>query len=227
MTYPKNPDTIIVKNQFYPKGLTEKMIYNYYMQHKNLIMNQVRNRDVMFAIMPEVNKPVLRRKISGKTIKLTNSNYGNIITGRTITIYSIMGFYEDFVIVDIDADKFDIAKDVVRDVYPLLINIPNIFSCEIRYTGKVGFHLKCHLMRKMRIDDAKEMIQNHLMKTDITKKYTIAPKRTKGTPNIDLWASNKKNGAFITLNSLSIIGLKCMQILQKDFQKFRAIDAKI
>jgi len=227
MSYPQNPETIILKNRFYPKGLTEKIVYEYYIKNKNLIMNQIRNRDVMFAIMVDINKPVIRRKLSGKNIKLTNTNYDQIITGRTITLYSTMGFYEDMAIVDLDADSFDIAKDVARDVYPVLMNIPAIKSCEIRYTGKTGFHLLCNFVKKIKIDDSKEMIQSYLMKTDLKNKYTIAPKRRKGIPNIDLWAANKKNGAFITLHSLSIIGLKCINIQFNELNKFRAIDAKI
>jgi len=38
MSYPQNPETIIIKNVFYPKGLKEIDVFNYYIQHKNLIM---------------------------------------------------------------------------------------------------------------------------------------------------------------------------------------------
>ena len=80
----------------------------------------------------------------------------------------------------------------------------------------------------MKIDDSKLMLERFLLgNRDITNKYTIAPKRTKGVPNIDLWASNKKNGAFITLHSLSIMGLKCMNVPINELNNFKARTARI
>ena len=227
MSYPQNPGTIVIKNQFYPKGLQENDIFNYYIAHKNSILQQVRNRDVMFAIMIDVNKPVMRRKLNGRFIKLTNSNYEKIITGRTIALYSTMGFYEDMAIIDIDTDSFDEAKKVTPEVYEEIIKANFITDCEIRYTGKTGFHIICNFPAKININKAREMIESYLKTTELTKKYTIAAKRTKGIPNIDLWATNKKNGAFITLNSLSIIGLKCMNVPINNLSNFMAKTAKI
>jgi len=228
MSYPQNPETIILKNIFYPKGLTEKDVYDYYIMHKNSIMQQVRNRDVMFAIMIDINKPVMRRKMNGRFIRLTNSNYEKIITGRTIAIYSTMGFYEDMAVVDIDAESFDKAKEATPEIYNELIKANFISRCEIKYTGKTGFHIMCYFSRKMQINDAKLMLERYLIGLpSITNKYTIAPKRTKGVPNIDLWASNKKSGAYITLHSLSIIGLKCMNIPINEMNNFKAKNAKI
>lgn len=228
MSYPQNPETIILKNIFYPKGLKEIDIYNYYIQHKNSVMRQVLNRDVMLAIMIDVNKPVMRRKLNGRFIKLTNSNYEKIITGRTVALYSTMRFYEDMAVVDIDADSFDKAKEATPEIYNELIKAPFILRCEIKYTGKIGFHINCYFKRKIKIDDSKLMLERYLIGLpQITNKYTIAPKRTKGIPNIDLWAVNKKNGAFITLHSLSIIGLKCMNVPINELNSFKAKNAKI
>ena len=117
MSYPENPETIILRNKFYPKGLSEKDVYEYYQSVKGKILQQTQGRELMFAIMVDMNKPVIRRKVSGKFIFLTPSNYDKMITGRTLVIYSTMRFYETIAIVDIDADNFEQTKQPTIDVY--------------------------------------------------------------------------------------------------------------
>ena len=48
---PTNPQTIILKNKYYPKGLTENQIYNYYMSVKKLLLNYIGKRTVSFFLM--------------------------------------------------------------------------------------------------------------------------------------------------------------------------------
>ncbi len=55
------------------------------------------------------------------------------------------------------------------------------------------------------------IMTNALENSDLAKQYTIGFKRQPGAINIDL-SPNKFRGAFITLHSLSIVGLKCMEI---------------
>ena len=76
MSKPENPNTIIVKNLFYKNGLKEIDVWNYYQTYKGMILDQVRNRELMIAIMVDENKYILKRKTSnGKFIQLNNSNY--------------------------------------------------------------------------------------------------------------------------------------------------------
>jgi len=222
MSYPENPETIIIKNRFYPNGLREKDVYEYYQKVKGSILEQVKGRDLMFAIMVDINKPIIRRKILGRFIILTPSIYDKLITGRTIAIYSTMKFYEDIAIVDIDADSFDKSKEPTIDTYNALKDADFIRNLSIRYTGKTGFHIICELSRKMKIDNTRLLLERYLLsRREITKNYTIQPSRRKGTPNIDLWASNKMRGAFITLNSLSLLGLRCMEVSPARLNSFK------
>ena len=55
-------DTIIIKNEFYPSGLTEYTIYNYYMKNKNIILNEINNREIMIFFASDMNKFIVRRK---------------------------------------------------------------------------------------------------------------------------------------------------------------------
>jgi len=228
MSYPENPETIVLKNRFYSRGMSEKNLYDYYQKIRGPLIEQVKGRDVMFAILAGLNKPILKRKASGKFIILTPSNYDKIITGRTISVYSTMKYYEDIAIVDIDADNFEQSKQPTLDVYNALNGANFIRDLSIRYTGKTGFHIFCEIVRKTKIDSARLLLEQYLLtKKEVTSQYTIAAKRTKGIPNIDLWASNKKNGAFISLHSLSIIGLRCMKVQPTQLQSFRPEQARI
>jgi len=228
MGYPEHPETIILKNKFYYSGLREIDIYNYYRNNMYNILNQVKDRDIMLAILVDINKPVIRRKIKGKFIKLTPSNFDKVITGRTISIYSTIAYYDNIIIVDIDTDTFEQAKDPTINTYNELKKASFIKNITIRYTGKTGFHIVCELPRKLKIDTTRMLIERYLLsKNELTKQYTISPKRTKGIPNIDLWASNKVWGAFITLYSLSIIGLKCINVEVNRVRSFKQEFSKI
>jgi hypothetical protein len=227
MSYPKNPNEIVLKNKFYPNGLTEKNIYEYYIKNKPKILNQVKDRDLMFIIFPELNKPIMKKKHKGKYLKLTPKNYEELITGRTVSIHSTMNMYEDICIIDIDSDNWNQAKIATDDVYNALISIPFINTVEIRYTGKSSFHLYCTLPKKIKVDNIRGLMENYLIKNKkIRKNYTIQKKRERGIPNIDLYR-NVKGANFITLHSLSFIGLKCMDIPYNKLKVFNKNNAII
>jgi len=224
MAYPENPETIVLRNSYYPKGLTELDIWNYYQKVKREILNETKSRDIMLAIMVDLNKSVIRRRGKGQGfIRLTPQNYDEIITGRTVTIYSTMGNYEDIGIIDVDVtdyDGFKWARKVTSDVYEFVMDkMPVASSAQIRFTGKTSFHVVCQFNRKMKIDSIRFLLERFLRNSDLAKKYTVSGKRKAGVPNLDL-SPNKLRGAFITLNSLSIIGLKCMEVTYNQLMGF-------
>jgi hypothetical protein len=223
MGYPKNPETIVVKNKFYPRGITEKMVWDYYQKVKTSLLKEVYNRDLMFFIMVEENKPIIKRKLHDKFIRLQPSNYDTLITGRTVSIHSAMKAYEDFGIIDIDidpSDGFRWARKVTLDVYDFVMDkMPIVRSAQIRFTGKQSFHIVCNFNRKMKIDNIRHLLGTFLRQSDLAKVYTIEGKRRPGIPNLDM-APNKIRGNYITLNSLSIWGLKCMEVPYNKLNSF-------
>jgi hypothetical protein len=222
--YPKNPETIIIKNKFYPKGLKEIDVWNYYQNVKGSLLKETVNRNLMVAIMVDINKPILRRKFDqGGVIRLTQSNYDKIITGRTSTIYSEMGPYETFGIIDVDVhpnDGFAWARKVTTDVYDYVMDkVPIIRKAEIRFTGKTSFHIICDFGRKMKIDAIRFLLQKFLKESELSRVYTVAGKRKAGIPNLDL-SPNKTRGNYITKHSLSIWGLKCVEVDYRSLSSF-------
>jgi len=231
MAYPQNPNTIILKNSYYPRGLTELDIWEYYQKVKTQILNDTRNHDVMFAIMTNLNKPILRRKgKNGQYIRLTPQNYDSMITGRTVALYTTNGMYEQRGIIDIDispSDGFRWAKQAAGAVFDYVMDkMPLVKTASIIYTGKTSFHIVCDFNQKMKIDTMRFMLQKFLRNSELSKVYTIEAKRRAGIPNLDL-SPNKIRGNYITLNSLSILGLRCMEVPYNKLSSFNPQMARI
>jgi hypothetical protein len=230
MSEPKNPNSIVIKNKYYPNGLKEIDIWNYYQKVKFKILDKVRNRNIAFGISTDINKFILRRKNKYGLIKLTPNNYDELITGRTVVIYSEMNKYEKIGIIDIDItdyDGFNWAKKATLDVYDFVMEKMQIVkSATIKFTGKTSFHIICEFYKKMDIDTIRFLLKKFLLQSNLSKVYTIEQKRTSGIPNLDL-SVNKIKGLFITENSLSILGLKSIEVPFLNLNKFTLNKAKI
>lgn len=230
MGYPKNPDTIIVKNRYYPQGLTELDIWNYYDKIRFPLLDVTKNKNITSMIMVDVNKPVLRRNIGGKPFRLSPTNFDQIVTGRTIGFYSEMSSFEQIGIIDIDIhpnDGFKWAKKATSDVFDFVMDkMPLVRKAKIIFTGKTSFHIVCDFGRKMKVDTTRFLLQKFLRNSDLARVYTIEAKRRAGIPNLDL-SPNKIRGNYITLHSLSMIGLRCMEVEYNQLSSFDPRKARI
>jgi hypothetical protein len=230
MSIPQNPQTIVVRNQFYPKGLTEQQIWDYYQSVKHPLLDETKLKDLMFFIAVEENKFIAKRKAGESYIRLTPQNYNSIITGRTVSIHSAMRQYEEFGIIDIDVDPTDgfrWAKKVTLDTYDYIMDkVPVVKKVSIRFTGKTSFHIVCDFERKMKVDTIRHLLETFLRSSPLVRAYTVSGKRTPGVPNLDLHP-NKIRGNYISLYSLSILGLRCMDIPYRDLLKFDPRMARI
>jgi len=231
MSEPQNPSTIVIKNRYYPKGLTQQEVWNYYQKVKPQFLLSTKNRNLSALILTQINQPIIRRKnLGGTTIRLTPQNYNDVITGRTIGFYSAMSSYENIGIIDIDIDPndgFRWAKKATLDTFNYVMDkMPLVRKASIRFTGKTSFHILCEFGRKMKIDSIRFMLNKFFQGSEIAKVYTIDFKRKPGIPNIDL-SPNKINGNFITLHSLSIIGLRCMEVEYNQLMNFDPRQARI
>lgn len=224
---PPHPDKVVLKNENYPSGLKESDLYNYYIKNKSKILSQVGNRELMFFLQIDKNEIVVRRKdASGKFLKLNSNNYEDLITGRTLSIHSTMKDTEEFGIVDIDTDNFQKAKKATAEVYDYLDRLEKFPSIKIRYTGKQSFHLVCFYGRRIKVALARAYMMK-VLNDRFSHKYTINNfKRIPNEVNLDL-SSNKIRGGFITLHSLSVEGLRCMEVSRVKLKSFNKREAKI
>jgi hypothetical protein len=227
MSYPKNPYEIIVKNEYYPSGLREVDIWNYYQQNKINILKETIGKTLIVFFATSLNKTIVIRKNKSKgLIRLTPTDYNTIVSGRTLSLHSIMDRYSNYGIIDIDTNDFNKAKDVVIDIFNIMEKAKFTKDLQIRFSGKKSFHIKVDFNSDYKIEHIRKMIYDHLIENNIQQKYTIAHKRFRNVPNIDL-NRNVYNAGYITLHSLSIIGLKCMEIPFRKIRNFKKEDAKI
>ena len=175
--------------------------------------------------MVGMNKEVIRRKVP----RLTPQNYDQVITGRTLSIHTSMGMYEEYGILDIDVgnDGYKWAQITTRNVYDFVMDkMPIVRTAQIRFTGKTSFHIKCNFKGKMKIDVIKFLFQKFLNESDLSKIYSIGRTRRAGVPNIDL-NRNCLRCNHITLNALSVLGLKCMDVPYQSLMRFDLRQARI
>jgi len=218
MGYPKNPD---------PKGIKEIDIWNYYMSVKSSLVKEVSGRDLFVYIMTDKGPVLVRKGKTTKYIRLNASNYEQVITGRTISIHSSMRRTESIGIVDIDCDNFRLAKIAAFETFnEIAAEFSILDRVTIHFTGKTGFHIFCKIRGRANIDSIRFLLRKFLMGTNLAKKYTIESKRTSGIPNLDL-APNKFRGGYVSLHSLSTIGLKCMEIKPTELLRFEPHRARI
>jgi hypothetical protein len=222
MAEPKNPQQIILKNQFYEHGLKEIDIWEHYQKNKRIILNETRLKEVIFFLATDVNKTVVLRNYMGKPIYLTPSNYDFMIGGRTLSVHTTMGLHSKYGLIDIDISDFNRAKDITEETYFFLNKAPFVDSCEIRFTGKDSFHVKANFKKEFAIDDIRYMLKDYFENEtmEVGYRYTVKHKREAEIPNIDL-ATNKHRGSHIALGALSVMGLECVKVDIKRLKSFR------
>jgi len=227
MPPPKNPNKILIKNNFYP-DLSEIDVWNYYQEEKEKILNEINKLKVAFYIFIDINRYIIKRGKSGG-FSLTNKNYNNILTGRTVSILPIVDLIMDKAIIDIDCKDFVKAKEITKEIYNISNSYPYYKDCEIRYTGKDSFHIIINLKRKLNVNAIRITLYSFLNEKLKGSKlnYTISPKRKDdNTPNIDLFR-NAKSALYICKYSLSSIGLRCIPVNINSLDNFKKEMAKI
>jgi len=227
MSYPQNPNTVLFSNRYYPKGFREIDTWSYYQSVKRELLKETVQRDLMFYLIVDGKEIILRKGTATKYLRLNPGNYDELITGRTISIHSTMKREDEIAIIDIDCDNWRLAKIATVDTFQFVAaNLSFVPKVTIRYTGKTGFHVVCHMGRKTKTDGNRFLLRKFLSESDLAKKYTVEMKRVRGIPNLDL-APNKFRGGFITLHALSTMGLKCMEVDSSDVMKFDPSRARV
>ena len=54
MSKPENPNQVIVRNEFYPHGLTEFDVWDYYEKNKSTLLKNIIGRNIMFFIAIDI-----------------------------------------------------------------------------------------------------------------------------------------------------------------------------
>ena len=206
---PNNPYNIVIKNEFYPNGLRELEIYNYWIKNKSKILFQLRDHFCLLYIYDENNNIIKRRYIKDKQlIQLNDGNYEKIIHGRIVGIVKLFKEKSEYGVIDIDTEErkgicspaeFEKCRKTAGELY---LYFTKLYKLKLYYSGKNGFHIYCQMPKPMNINKIREILSNQL--NDINKSADLSP--------------NKLNGGVIIPYSLNQIGLPCTEV--KDLKSF-------
>jgi len=218
---PQNVDDIVIKNKFYPRGLTEQQIYDYYMGNKRKILNWIGSRPVAFFLVID-GKIVVKRKLKSGPIILNDSNYEELITGRTVSIYVERPDRTDYFIVDIDAGKGINYKEIweASEIAQKSLYDMGVLNWEKLFTSPYGMHLIGYIKPKLSIGLLRGEIYNLLSNNQ--NEYLVNIKgRKPGTINFDL-SPNYTRSIHIVRHGLTKEGLICDNIASVNMSMTKA-----
>jgi len=165
--YPKHPETVVIEpNRWYKKGVTEKMIYEYYDSIKHKMIPFMKGKDIMLFI--KTDGTVIKRKNSGgKPIRINNEkDFEKHLSGRTIEWHITYGKRTDKYVVDLDPHEefknFEKVKDYAARVGRLLKRQPEVTKVTYRFSGNRGIYVEAQLKGKMDIDRARKKLKELL-----------------------------------------------------------------
>lgn len=233
--YPEHPEQLVVKkNEFFPNGVKEIDVWNYYEGIKKKLISELKGYDlfVVMAIHPGTEL-YIRHPYDKKTeyIRINSEkDFEQYHTGKTAEYHITSPELVEEVVFDFDPGSkasFEDIKNVVSQCVEF-IKKQKYFKnkTQIRYTGKRSFHVSGFLKSKKKIEDVKNEIENDLKESfkDV-ENIVIATNKPSGKKiNIDL-SPMKSDGGHIAPYSMRIeTGLVCIPV--ESLKGFKKEDAK-
>lgn len=232
MTKPTDPNKIIMKNEYYPNGLTTQNLYDYYSDKevkKNIITECNKRPVILFMSMnPKQTMVVKRKGNDAKDIILNDKEYDTYINGYTVSI-SVENYTKNtsnIFIIDIDPLNEDVSYSEVKGSVNDLVKFFNL-PHRIINTQK-GFHVYFRTKEEFNVIRIKELLGERLLEK-FSEKYMINYKGSKKNAsypiNFDFSPMNNR-GSSVVPGALNRNGLKCMDIT-KTFKTFKLEDSII
>ena len=219
MSYPKNPTTVLFRNEFYPKGLREIQVWEHYQKYKKQIIKEAANRPIILFMYID-DEYIIKRKDSRGIIKLTESNYDELITGRTVSMSVESGNKPNYVCIDVDASKKvaeRLKQTAVADIIHSEFGRSDIFKKPRVTLSANSYHVYFYMNQRMYVDDLRIFTEKKLA-MEFGGTYLIN-KRTHGNKiNFDLTPVYKR-GSHTLPYALNHNGLICMDVT-KDYKTF-------
>lgn len=168
--FPKHPDTVVVQpNEWYPQGLNESQVWNFYDSVKDKLIKELSGHNVMLVIATPVG-PVIKRNNSKTKSPIridTVEQFDAINSGRVIEFHKAIGPTTDELWVDIDPGELvDWSKviDSAIKVSNALIPYSKAHPPTIHFSGGRGFHIRGYLKHPMDTDATRDALIKFLNK---------------------------------------------------------------
>jgi hypothetical protein len=224
MSYPKDPDKIVFRNDIYPNGLKSIVLYNYYMKNKSYILKQLNNAPIVMFMAVEDTKPlIVKRLINNELIKLNSSNYDTIIGGYTLSISMELLNPTSYYVVDIDYRNRGTELQLKQAVADVIGIYKNNNIDDVRVTNSsTGYHVYGFLKRKQPLYKAKNNLEKILK--PLTPKYSLSRYNSNG---IILDTSIMHTRGSITVpGGLTRTGIICSDVT-RNYYRFNRYNNKI
>lgn len=210
--YPKNPNSIIIKNKYYKLGLTQRRCYEYYIKNKKKILNEIGNNNIILFIVPKLNELIIKRNINNKKIVLNEKNYEEILFGRVISIAVEMDDITDLIVIDIDPGPDAKEVQLKNTVTELLkSSLKNISKKERVISTARSYHVYFYLKKSMNIKTANQVCKK-ILSNEFYDNYVLGGNPPKSNKvKLDL-AVTRYKGSRVVPYSLCKNGLMCMDV---------------
>lgn len=239
--YPDHPDEVVISKGENIAGLKEIKeidVYNYYEGIKGKLIPELKGYNLFVVIKP---KGVLRPRQKGiyirhpydrKTeyIRINNNKEFEIYhSGRTVEYHLTSPQRVPWYIIDIDpgSEDFSHTKEIAADVADELKKIPEVKKVEIRYTGKRGFHLLGWLKKARDVNNARKFLNEWLKENFGDRNDTVIGESPSGKKAALGLSPMKLNGGHVSLYSMRITGLCCMEVERGKLMGFNREDASV
>jgi len=217
---------ILIKNNYYPDGLTSGVVQNYYKKVQRDILLETQHKTVALMKFPKVNERDWVYNVKGKPIMLSNRRiFNKIIDDETLSIYSNVNQLDRQFVIALECANLNNMFVVCQFLSDLFLRHPSINDIEIYFDGVNGFYLHIIFVNKTDIERALYIIERAMFDNQDTKRYlTVNQKNSdKNIPNINL-GYMKSKAMYICPNSLSEKGLRCAEIKLEDIPRFNAFN---
>ena len=224
--YPSHPDTILIKNEFYPNGLTERMVHNHYIKNEKKILEELDFRPVILFISTKPNELIVKRNLGNNPIILDHTNFLEVVHGRVLSLSVERGETARYFCVDIDSGPTPNEaklKKAVEDVLKSSISVPSS-KYKIISTSS-GYHIYFYLKRPLPIRTAHQLLKTALI-MEFSDKYIVDGKVPTGDEIKLDTTPTRYRGSHVVPNALCRNGLIAMDVT-KTIKVFNRRDAII
>jgi hypothetical protein len=220
-------DTILLRNHYYRKGLTEGLVKNYYHIHRREIIREIKNRYVVLFLYTDINKFTVIRNINNEPFTLNPSNWDEVINPRVVSIAVEMPSYTEYCLIDVDVEESvpeTKKKNAVRDIEEFFkFECRDIITSQKVAASSSGYHVYGILRDRMNLEYVRKDVKGRLQRY-FGSRYRIDQKGKSSKPNFDLSSMNKR-GSHTVVGALNLNGTRCVYV--EDLQWFKRLSTAI
>jgi len=226
---------ILLINKYYPSGLTEEKVLEYYMDNKETVLKECGDAYIIFYIVLENGQTVIKRRdTDGKYIKLDEKNYEKHVHKRVLSLWREHESFTNKWIFDLDFGpniKENLKKDCVYDILGFYSNLYergwtwNVSSYRITNTS-TGYHVFLEMKRRNSSINNVRLAEEELKKYFEESNYIINRRNKYKAYNdiiIDL-SPMYPRGSYVVPFSLNKNGLICEDVTLK-FETYKREDS--